>query len=136
MVSITLIVFFDDPFWVGLVERTDGARLVATRFVFGAEPSERQVYEWVLREMRGLRFSPSVEGENRRVVAKNPKRRQRQAAQSIVKGVGTKSQQALALGHELAKAERAQRRRQARTEEKERRFQLHEVKKKAKRRGH
>ena len=55
--SVTLLVFFEDPFWVGIVERREGGRLRAARVVFGAEPSDREVYAWVLESFDGLRFS-------------------------------------------------------------------------------
>ena len=34
----SLTVFFEDPFWVGVYERTDGGRYEACKITFGAEP--------------------------------------------------------------------------------------------------
>ena len=47
--SLTLTVFFDDPFWVGVFERADGGRLSVCRVVFGAEPRDAEVLALVLR---------------------------------------------------------------------------------------
>lgn len=136
MVSITLTVFFEDPFWVGLFERVEDGKLAVARYVFGAQPSDREVYEQLPALRESLRFSPSVEGAAFRPVAENPKRRQRQAAKALEAGVGTKSQQALAAAREEIKAERRQRRKARDEAEEARRFQLKQEKKKAKHRGH
>ena len=45
-----LTVDFEGPFWVGVLEREEAGRLEACKVTFGAEPKDRQVYEWLLRE--------------------------------------------------------------------------------------
>lgn len=136
MVSVTLTVFFEDPFWVGLFERVEDGKLAAARHVFGAQPSDREVYERLPTLRASLRFSPPVEGAVFRPAAENPKRRQRQAAKALEAGVGTKSQQALAAAREEIKAERRQRRKARDEAEEARRFRLRQEKKKARHRGH
>ena len=42
-------VLFQPPFWVGIGERWTEEGYQAARVVFGAEPSDAQVYQWVLR---------------------------------------------------------------------------------------
>ena len=133
---ITLTVFFEEPFWVAVVERLDGNMLSAARHVFGAEPSEEQVHTWVLESYAALRFSPPVGGVKHAPVASNPKRRQRQAAQFVRCGTGTKAQQALQAGREMQKQERKAHTKAQREAEEERRFALRQEKKKAKHRGH
>ena len=39
-VSVTLKVFFEDPFWVGIVERVTDGMLDAAKVTFGPEPKE------------------------------------------------------------------------------------------------
>lgn len=134
--SITLTVFYDEQFWIGLFERVEDGRLRAAKVVFGAEPKEQQVYELVLSDFYNLRFSPPVEGVKERIIASNPKRRQRQASRAQEQGVGTKSQQAMKLAHEELKQERAQRGKERRELEEQRRFELHIDKKKEKHKGH
>ena len=136
MPGITLTVFFDGQFWVGIFERIDNGKLTVARVVFGAEPKDQQVLEMVLRDSYKLRFSPPVEGVKMQTIASNPKRRQRQIARSNEKGVGTKSQQAMKLAQEEGKAARKVRNRQQREAEEQRKHDLRVEKKKAKHRGH
>ena len=74
--------------------------------------------------------------ETRRI-ADNPKRRLRNARKQMERsGIGTKSQQALQLQREEMKTERRQLSREQRDEEAQRRFEMKQMKKKEKRRGH
>ena len=135
--GVTLTVFFEEPFWVGLVEKTDERnRLTVAKVVFGAEPSEKQLHEWVLQSWHTLRFSPPVAGARRAALADNPKRRQRQAAKAVQTGTGTKAQEAMKLMHEQNKLERKQRGKAQREADERRLFELRQQKKKEKHSGH
>ena len=136
MPGVTLTVFFDGQFWIGIFERTENGMLSVSRVVFGAEPKEQQVHEFVLRNYLKLRFSPPVEGEKVQAIASNQTRRQRQIARSAEKGIGTKSQQAMKLAQEAGKLARKVRTREQREAEEQRKRDLHAEKKKAKHRGH
>ena len=134
--GLTLTVYFDDPFWVGVFERTDGGKLSVCKVTFGAEPKDYDVWEFVLRYYDELVFSPSVETETRQT-ADHPKRRLRNARKQTERsGIGTKSQQALQLQREEMKTERRQLSREQRDTEAQRRFEMKQLKKKEKRRGH
>ena len=93
--STKLTVFFEAPFWIGVFERIERRKLSVCKVVFGAEPKDYEVWEYLLKNYSRLRFSPSVET----VVKKesvNPKRLQRQIRkETAATGIGTKSQQAL-----------------------------------------
>ena len=128
----SLTVWFEGPFWVGVLQREDGGRLTACRHVFGAEPKEQEVYQWLLREWQHLTFSPGVPAGDRN--HDRPKRRRREA-QTPPAGTGTKAQQALQLQREQGKAERQVLSREAREAEEARRFRLRQEKRKAKRKG-
>lgn len=92
--SVTLTVLFEAPFWVGVVERVEDGRLSACRIVFGAEPKDYEVWEYVLHSYAGLKFSPAVEAA-RKPAAGDPKRRRREAERLMRgAGIGTKSPQA------------------------------------------
>ena len=43
-----LTVYFEGPFWVGVLEREEAGRLEACKVTFGAEPKDRQVYDCLL----------------------------------------------------------------------------------------
>ena len=134
--SISLTVFFEDPFWVGVFERLDEGGLSACKVTFGAEPKDYEVRDYVLSHYHELVFSPAVEAGARRA-ADSPKRRFRNAGKLVEhSGVGTKSQQALQRQREEMKIDRRQVSREERDKEAQRRFEMKQAKKKEKRRGH
>ena len=134
--GITLTVYFDNPFWVGVFERIDEGKLSVCKVTFGAEPKDYDVWEFVLQHYNELVFSPAVETETRQI-ADNPKRRLRNARKQTERsGIGTKSQQALQQQREEMKTERRQISREERDAEAQRRFEMKQLKKKEKRRGH
>ena len=131
-----LTVFFDDPFWVGVFERSEGGRLSAAKVTFGAEPKDSEVFDYILKAYTKLQFSPAVETSTKQT-ADNPKRRQRNARKQMAfSGIGTKSQQALKLMQEAMKIERRQLSREQREAEKQRQFDLRQQKRREKHKGH
>ena len=117
-------VFFEDPFWVGVYEREEPGGLTACRVVFGAEPKDGEIYEWMLQNWAQLHFGPPL-ADARRPRAENPKRARRMARRSLaVQGVGTKAQQALALARGAGKQARTAARREQEQADRERRFAL------------
>ena len=131
-----LTVFFDEPFWVGVFERTENGQLSAAKVTFGAEPKDSEVLEFALRHYYELRFSPAVVTKTKKT-ADNPKRRQRDAhKQTASAGIGTKSQQALKLMQEQNKTERKQLTKLQRESEKQRRLDLRQQKRREKHKGH
>ena len=134
-VSGKLTVFFEGPFWVGVFERVTKGRLSVSKVTFGAEPKEQEVYAFVLKQYRCLRFSPAVAADVKEA-SRNPKRVQREVRKQMQNhGIGTKSQQALKLQQEQSKTERRTVSREIRDAEKERKFELKQQKKKEKHRG-
>lgn len=57
----SLTVYFDDPFWAGVFEVYQNGSLTAAKVIFGAEPKDSEVYEFVLQNYYRLKFSPPVE---------------------------------------------------------------------------
>lgn len=134
--QLSLQVFFEGPFWVGVFERRAGGRLRVCRVVFGPEPSDAEVYAFILKHFDSLRFSPAV-ADTVRPPAANPKRLQRQARQAVAgSGLGTKAQQALQLQREQQKTQRTETTRAQREAEAARRFRMRQQKRKEKHRGH
>ena len=134
--KISLTVFFEDPFWVGVFERIDDGKLSVCKVTFGAEPKDYDVWEFILQNYDRMVFSPAVETETKQT-ADNPKRRLRNVRKQTERsGIGTKSQQALQLQREEMKTERRQLNREERDAEAQRRFEMKQAKKKEKRRGH
>ena len=132
----SLTVFFEEPFWIGVFERIDDGKLSVCKVTFGAEPKDYDVWEFVLRHYDELVFSSAMDMETRKT-ADNPKRRLRNVRkQTERRGIGTKSQQALQLQREELKTEHRQISREQRNAEAQRRFEMKQMKKKEKRRGH
>lgn len=130
-----LIVYFEEPFWVGVFERIEDGKLSASKVTFGSEPKDYEVYEFILRHYYSLKFSPAVVTTVKEA-KKNPKRMQRDVKKQMRDtGIGTKSQQALKLQQEQNKQERKVKSREKKLAETERKFELKKQKKKEKHRG-
>ena len=135
-VSGKLTIYFEDPFWVGVFERIENRKLSVAKVTFGVEPKDYDVLEFINRNYYHLQFSPAVETVVKDT-KKNPKRAQRDAKkQTLETGRGTKSQQALKLQQEQNKQERKVRSREQRDAKSQRLFELKQMKKKEKHRGH
>jgi Protein of unknown function (DUF2992) len=136
--SITLTIFFEDPFWVGVVERQGDGRLQAWRHLFGAEPAPAEILEFVLRQMMRLiqQSSVAIEVEQIEPRAVNPKRAARQASRALgQRGSSTQSQAALRLQLEQNKRIHKQRSKAEREAEADYKRQLKLEKAKARHRG-
>lgn len=131
----SLTVYFEPPFWVGLYRREDGDGCRVCKTIFGREPRDQEVWEWLLASHRKLRFSPPVSADGRPRPS-NPKRLSREARKVVQAApTGTKAQQALQLQREQGREARRVLSREARDAERDRRFQLHREKQKRKHRG-
>ena len=130
-----LTVFFDNPFWVGVFERVEKNKLSVCRVVFGAEPKDYEVYDFILKNYKNLKFGSSLEVKVKKIKS-NPKRLQREVRkQSKQVGVGTKSQLALQKQREETKLERKTESKKIRELEIQRRFELKQEKRRQKHRG-
>ena len=88
--SITFTVFFDDPFWAGLFESRDEGTVKYARVVFGKEPTDAEVYQYLLNNFTRLKFTESLPAAEERKPVKNPKRRQREANRELHNDTGVK----------------------------------------------
>lgn len=135
-VSSTLTVYHDGQFWVGLAEHAEDRTYGVARIVFGAEPSDEEILQFVTSKWAELAFFGGDPAETSKP-AKNPKRRAREAAKALKRpAVSTKAQQALAAQREAMKQESARARSQRRADEAEARFEQRKLKRKQKHRGH
>lgn len=135
-----LTVYYENPFWVGVLESAEQRKVRAARQVFGPEPSDAEVLEFVLsRAFDALVSRMTVEVEGKRAARSriSPKRLQRQAAaESRSRGISTYAQQAIQLELAARKLEKRADSRERREAEKERKRELARLKAKAKHRGH
>ncbi|HEY2673490.1 MAG TPA: YjdF family protein [Rugosimonospora sp.] len=137
----TTTVFFDDPFWVAVLELRHDGHVHAVRQVFGAEPTDAELYQYLLREGTALftRAEQAASVPDGQVVARpvrNPKRLAREAARAAgLARPTTAAQEAMrrdleVRGQAAAKAVQEQRERDA-----EKRRQARRAKSRARRRG-
>lgn len=132
----TLTVYFEKPFWVGVFERIDNGQLSVAKIIFGAEPKDCEILDYVNKHYTKLQFSPALDAgvkEKKR----NPKRMQREAKkQTQQSGIGTKAQQALRKQQEQNKYERKTKTRQQKEADALRKFELKQKKRIEKHKGH
>jgi hypothetical protein len=137
---IKLTVFFEGAFWVGVFERTCEEKYEISKVIFGSEPKDYEVYDFILKNFYTLRFSNSlsldeIDKANEKRI--NPKRLQKEIKKETEnRGVGTKAQLAMKLQYETSKVERKKTSREEKEAEKERKFVLRQQKKFMKHKGH
>lgn len=140
MISIKATIFFDQRYWVGTFERTDKEGFAVARHIFGGEPSDPEVYEFVLAHYQELKF-----GEPKDFVLEikrmNPKRVQREIRREMERMKETAKPSTFAqdyMREELEK-KKLQKKKQSSAEKlarKDEQFALRQEKKKEKHRGH
>ena len=133
----SLTVLFEDPFWIGIYEREGEGSIEVCKIIFGAEPRDYEVYDFIMKNFHRLRFSPSVETETFDEKRVNPKRMQREIQKQMqVTSISTKAQQALSLQREQRKLTHKALSREERELEEKRRYEMQTEKRKAKHSGH
>ena len=134
-VSSTLTVYHDGQFWVGLAEHVEGGRYGVARIVFGAEPSDEEILQFVVGKWEKLSFfggEPTEAIKPARTPSGAPARRRRPSQPAM----STKAQQALAAQREAMKRESAHARSRRHAEEADARFEQRKLKRQQKHRGH
>ena len=137
---IKATVLLENSFWVGLFERNDDKGYAAARKIFGGEPSDAELYEFISNHFDQLKFTGSHEFKLI-IKRKNPKRLQREVRREMEKvkeGSSTVTHAQEILKLDLQKNKKIKK--IASKTEKEaflkRKFQLNQEKRKQKQRGH
>lgn len=132
--SCKLTVFFQNQFWVGIFEGESENEYSVARVVLGSEPTEAQLYEFILKNYNQIPFKKIQSQIFSTQKKTNYKRLQREVKkQQKEKGMGTKAQNAIKLQHESAKVERRRKRKES---ERDKMYELKQMKKKEKHKGH
>lgn len=135
--SVKLTVFFEEPFWVGVFEQYENNLLSVCKVVFGSEPKDYEVYEFLLNKYYTLNFSSPMFTNEVKEIKLNPKRLQKKIKKETNnKGIGTKSQLAMKLQYEANKTAKKKRSKEQNKLENQKQFKLKQQKKKQKHRGH
>ncbi|MEK3915155.1 YjdF family protein [Paenibacillus sp. FSL H7-0331] len=135
-----LTVYFDDQLklWVGLIEAEEHNQLKACRHLFGREPKEAEILEFIQFQMLPLLSTTtrSIDVKPRREGYTNPKRLARLAARELSqRGGSTYAQQVIQMEYEHRKVERQSRARERREELQAHKYELRTQKAKLKHRG-
>ena len=131
-----MTVVFDKPFYKGIFERFIDDRSVAEINLGTSLPKTRDIYRLVLKRWNTIHFSKETL-DSTRVKQVNPKRMQREAQKQIhAQFYGSKAQQALKADFEMRKQQSHREQRIAKEDYKKRKFEIRQLKKKQKHRGH
>lgn len=134
-VSVVVRVFFEDPFWIGLVEVLEDQQWMTARIVFGSQPGNAEVLEILRKNYDHLMFSPTLE-QKQHHKPMGFKRMQRQAQQEMKAiGIATKSQQALKLLQEETRGLREARQKEHKQLKKQMQYEQRKQKSKKRHRG-
>lgn len=140
MATIKATIFFEKRFWVGSFERTDKEGYSIARHIFGAEPSDPEIHEFILNHYHELKFGEAKE-VTIEIQRMNPKRVQREVRREMARIKETTKPSTLAqdyMREELEKKKKEKRsissvEKQIRKDEQ---FSLKQEKRKEKHRGH
>jgi hypothetical protein len=139
MAAIKATILFEKQFWVGIFERTDKEGYAVARHIFGAEPSDPEIREFVLHHYRELNFGDpkSVTIQIQRM---NPKRVQREVRREMEKVKETSRPSTIAQNYMREEIEKNKKEKKAfssaaKQARQELRFTLKQQKKKQKQRG-
>ena len=133
-----LTIYFDDQFWVGVIEEVNDSQLKAVRHIFGPEPHDSEILWFVNHAMLDLFLAakPLTCSALPKAGTANPKRLARQAAKELShKGVSTFAQEAIKESLKTRKLEKAVLSKAKREELEKKKRRLATLKAKAKHRG-
>ena len=132
--------FFDGQFWRGVYETSSHHQLRAVMVTFGPEPTNAQLYDWMLihgaKLVRDAHSAAPVSGTLAAPTRGNPKRLRRAINKKLKEdGPSSKAQDALHLDFELAKAHQKKVTIEQRRKSKERSWKQRQEKRISKRKG-
>lgn len=136
-ISGTFTLLFENPFWIGVFESECGKNYQVARVVFGPEPTDVQLYEFILKNFFSLPFRKSTLEKSSTEKEIGYKRMQRKIKKDQSKEtIGTKAQNAIKLQYESNKTEKKKQAKLRKEQEEEMKFCLKQKKKKEKHKGH
>ncbi|WP_409975421.1 YjdF family protein [Bacillus sp. Bva_UNVM-123] len=131
--------YYDGQFWIGIIEVEQDGKLKAFRYVFGAEPKDIEILNFIHNKLLKIinnAHQAGVASKEQPIKRINPKRLQRQVAKEMKKvGISTKAQEALKQEYEERKEEKKKFNKQYYDEMKEKKYLIKKQKAKAKHKG-
>lgn len=138
--QIKATIFLDKTYWVGIFERIDKKGYAAARHIFGSEPANPEIYEFILNHYGKLNFGKFTEF-TLQIKRKNPKRVQKEVRKEMEKikqtsKPSTFSQDYMREALEKNKLEKKQLSKAEKELRKQEQFAIKQEKKKHKHKGH
>ncbi|MCR2032351.1 YjdF family protein [Anaerofustis stercorihominis] len=136
-VKSKLTVFFEDPFYVGVIERKYKKRLEVVKVTFGKEPTDGEILEYLNNNYSKLKFIKADDTYIKKDISElSPKRLKRMVGKEMKKkSISTKSQDLLKKQYEERKLEVKSKNREEKKQKEESLFELRQMKKKKKHKG-
>jgi hypothetical protein len=140
MATIKATILLEGSLWVGLFERTDKKGYAIARHIFGKEPTNPEVYEFVLKNYLQLKFGAPQEFKLE-IKRMNPKRLQRIVRREMEKArettqPSTHAQDYMRIELEKHKHQKKTLSKKEKEAREEKLFLLKQKKRKQKHRGH
>ncbi|WP_182007549.1 YjdF family protein [Priestia aryabhattai] len=136
---MSLTIYHDGQFWVGIIEVVEDGKLRAFRYVFGAEPKDTEILNFIyyrLLDIINQSVHSGLDVKRKSDKKINPKRLQCQVAKERNKvGVSTKAEEAIKQEYEEKKKSKKKKVKQYREELKEQKYLKKKQKAKAKHKG-
>lgn len=137
LIEGSFTIYFDDPFWVGLWERRYNGKYEVARYVFGSEPTNAELRDFLVFHYDRLCFSVcECEYKNSSDVKYNFKRNQKKAKSDYKSDTKSKSAEIFSIQQALYLENKRHTNSQKNKENKDSLFSLRKIKKKKKKRGH
>ncbi|MGN7942282.1 YjdF family protein [Virgibacillus sp. 6R] len=106
-----LTIYYDGQFYIGLIEIVSENKLKAYRYIFGKEPKDQEVLDFVNRHLIRLIESKEQIGitiQQKTQKKLNPKRMQRKVSKELKQfSVSSKAQEAIKAEYEQRKKEKS-----------------------------
>lgn len=138
--TVKVNVLLENALWIAVFERADQAGYAVARVIFGDEPTDPELYEYISTHFYELKFT---EPHDFKLIIKrkNYKRMQRDvkremAAAKSKSSTKTRAQEVLRLALEKNKKARKSQSKAEKEAALEKKFSLRQAKKKQKKRGH
>lgn len=95
---------YNNPYWIGIFERIDESGYSVAQHIFGSEPGDAEIYDFIRNGYRSLLFSEPVAVKDVAVKVVNFKRRQREIRRTAREtSCATRAQEALKAEFERRK---------------------------------
>lgn len=138
--TVKATIKLENSLWVGIFERDDNEGYAVTRYIFGSEPTDPELYEFVTTHYYELKFSEPHGNINLLIKRKKYKRVLRDVRKEMKKLSSgtqtTRAQEVLRLELEKNKKVKKTITKQQKEAERDEKFNLRQIKKKKKMRGH